>query len=229
MNADLYFIAILSRALRDSAPLGALKTAFEEIRELGKQVQFRNGYAQFEAFMAEARRAQVQADDEQQVAEAILSLALDTFEDESERDAAEALIAARPECPKAVDAIRATVTASERSDDSPLMMVIRGDSVVARVSLVAPSIPVESIVPGHYRLQLETGWTIWEGDLTARHLIWRHAFPDAPLPLAAATETAEQRSSLEATLLGGELRLRVIPGLEAGRIEIRRVGGHGDG
>ena len=38
----------------------------------------------------------------------------------------------------------------------------------------------------------------------------------------------EQRSSLEEMLLDGEWLLRVIPGMEAGRMEIRRIGGKRD-
>ncbi len=67
---------------------------------------------------------------------------------------------------------------------------------------------------------LDTGWVIWQGELTERDLIWMAAFPDVPLDLAADTDETSARTTREESLLDGELILRVIPGLESGNIEL---------
>lgn len=70
------------------------------------------------------------------------------------------------------------------------------------------------ILPGSYRLKLaNTGWNIWEGELTATELIWTKA-----LPMAAGE--AEIPPSSEIVLLDGDLILRTYAGIESGSIEI---------
>ena len=56
MNNDLYFIPILSRAAEQPEPEKAFREALSEIERLGLEDEYRNGYAQFLAWMGEASR-----------------------------------------------------------------------------------------------------------------------------------------------------------------------------
>ena len=63
---------------------------------------------------------------------------------------------------------------------------------------------VRGLRPGSYILRLETGQVLWQGELSMADLLWRHAFPEDTLPLAAETDEAIVRSSREFDLLDGE-------------------------
>ncbi|MCX7013948.1 MAG: hypothetical protein NTW86_15585 [Candidatus Sumerlaeota bacterium] len=77
------------------------------------------------------------------------------------------------------------------------------------------------IMPGSYTLSLDTGLLLWQGELTQSDLLWAEAFPDEPLAMAAETEEAAGRPTIEEALLDGSIRLRVFPGVESGRMEIQ--------
>jgi len=47
----LYFIPIIDRALSNDQPEEALKKAFEEIRERGKELKYKEGFRQFQDFI----------------------------------------------------------------------------------------------------------------------------------------------------------------------------------
>ena len=53
MNEDLYFIPIIGRAFQDAETEAALKNAFDEIKHLGKQKQYREGFSNFKRFMGQ--------------------------------------------------------------------------------------------------------------------------------------------------------------------------------
>ena len=71
MPDDLFFIPLISKALRQPAPKAALREALEQIEMLGQQRRYRRGYRQFLQLMDAVRTAQVQASP-QQLAAAIL-------------------------------------------------------------------------------------------------------------------------------------------------------------
>ena len=83
------------------------------------------------------------------------------------------------------------------------------------------------IVPGMYRLVLETGWVLWEGRLRTEDLIWSSAHPESPFRMAADTGRRADVPTREIPLLDGAVLLRVYAGLEAGWLEIDRTGVEG--
>jgi len=103
----------------------------------------------------------------------------------------------------------------------PEITVTRESQLLGMISLdrIPGSGSVSNVTPGQYTLALATGRVIWQGVLTEQDLVWRVAFPGRPLDLAADTGEAAQ-PTLEIPLLDGELTIRVLPGLESGRIEI---------
>ena len=76
------------------------------------------------------------------------------------------------------------------------------------------------VLPGLYRLRLSTGRLLWEGRLGEEDLLWRRAFPGECLQLAASTGDGERRVSRRIEMLGGEVVLSLLPGVETGAIEI---------
>ena len=75
---------------------------------------------------------------------------------------------------------------------------------------------VGDITPGHYTLKLETGRTVWEGELAARDVLHR---PEEPMKMVADTGEAPPPTR-EFTELDGMLIVRVFAGMEVGVVEI---------
>ena len=75
---------------------------------------------------------------------------------------------------------------------------------------------VGDITPGHYTLKVETGRTVWEGELAARDVLHR---PEEPMKMVADTGEAPPPTR-EFTELDGMLIVRVFAGMEAGTVEI---------
>ena len=93
---------------------------------------------------------------------------------------------------------------------------------VIKVPTGAEAISVPGIVPGEYRLTLRTGRLIWEGMILPEQVLWAEAYPGRDLKMAAQTAEVEQEATHVESLLGGELELRLCPGLEAGTMRIVR-------
>jgi len=108
----------------------------------------------------------------------------------------------------------------ERQETLP-GFVLHRDGGVAEESGAAARVCFGPIEPGPYSLSLSTGRLLWEGELTASHLLWQEAFGDTPWEMAAETEVGDEEPTLTESLLDGELLLQVFPGLEAGAIAIR--------
>lgn len=104
----------------------------------------------------------------------------------------------------------------------PSMVLKRDGEFVARLQVdeKRTAATVSGLTPGSYSIRLESGWVLWKGELSKADLIWRHAFPEEPLPLAAETEPASAKASREFGLLEGELLIKVTPGRSSGRMDI---------
>jgi len=76
------------------------------------------------------------------------------------------------------------------------------------------------IASGEHSLSLSTGRVIWQGEIVPKDILWALAFPGRPLEVAAATEPTQPEATRTESLLGGELILRVFPGLESGRLAV---------
>lgn len=104
----------------------------------------------------------------------------------------------------------------------PLMVLERNGEVLARIQFEEKGTTgtIGDLRPGSYLLSLESGWVLWKRDLSEADLIWRHAFPEEALPLAAETERITAKISREIELLGGELIIKVMPGRSSGRMDL---------
>jgi len=75
--------------------------------------------------------------------------------------------------------------------------------------------------PGYFEVKLNTGHILWQGNLIEKDLLWTKAFPERDFELAADTGDTDQPVTKELRLLNDELIIRVFPGIESGRLEIK--------
>jgi hypothetical protein len=227
MNQDLYFVPVIARALEQADRANALGRAFAEIEELGRQPVYSRRFENFHRFMAEVQRHAASDElhqvDVESIRELLVELATDTFDGNAEeRQAVLDVILSQPRLTAEYEQLSATVGADGRKVKTTTINLLKGAELLTRIEFdrEPPRASVGRVLPGDYSLALETGRVIWEGHLTARDLLWSAAFPERALDLAADTGGRPTTMTREEQLLGGELALRVFPGLESGRIEV---------
>jgi hypothetical protein len=216
----LYFISIIARALQSSEVERALSDAFYEIKKKGSQNNYAKGYLNFELFMQEVyNRYKVIVTDHTRELIAVLGTGM--FEGSiQEKELLSNVINSTPEWKSEYEAICRGQAKENRLQDVVMIGVLNDKGLVSEKTFEkVPGITVfEGILPGRYKIKLvNTGWIIWEGELTAKTLIWFQANKDANLPLAAGTATPTDEIDL---LNSGALILRTYAGIESGRIEI---------
>ena len=227
MNQDLYFVPMIARALEQADRADALGRAFAEIEELGRQPAYSRGFENFHRFMAEVQRHAASDElhqiDVESIRALLVELATDTFDgDAGERQAVLDLIHSVPRLQAEYERLSSTVGPHGGKVKTTTLNLLKGAELLTRIEFdrERPRASVGRVLPGDYSLALETGRVIWEGHLTARDLLWSAAFPGRALDLAADTGGRPTTTTREEQLLGGELTLRVYPGMEFGRIEV---------
>jgi hypothetical protein len=193
----LYFIKLLTEALQYPDPLEALERAFAKIIDKGRQPEYKQGYKQFLHFMDLVRSE------------------LGGFYSESD---SQLLF----KSDNHLRIFKDLINDFEPEERLPGIIIERDGDQLATLALDSgrPAVVVDSAQPGNYSISLNTGRKLWQGQLGERDLIWREAFPDEPLPLAAETDQAPPWFSREIELIPIELVLRVVPGRRKGRLEI---------
>jgi len=231
MTEDLRFVPLIEQALRAPDPKAALLKAFAQIKAAGEGTRPTEGPSPFDRFMdAVVRQAQseqlpVDVDMTDIVRELMVELATNGFEgDEEERQAALDLIQSRPTWHDEYDALVAEARGSLAQSASASVSLERAGEAISTWPLetVRNGVSATGITPGTYRLKLDSGRVIWQGDLTEREVVWTRAHPGEPLGVAATRDAKPERPTLEANVLEGELILRVFPRLESGLIEVVR-------
>lgn len=225
MSDTVYFIPILSRALQDPELRTPLNNAFKEIKEKGTQKRYTEGYKNFELFMhAVQKRHEIIATD--YTRQLIAELATRTFEGTpKEIKQLMSIIRSHPLWRTEYRTIRQRERDTDLMRDSFPTLTVLGNKGLAKwvaFKKAPDSVSIDNIVPGNYKIKLvNTGWIIWEGELTAEELIWSAAYKGKDLSMAAETETAQIGHTNEMDLLNnGELILRTFAGIENGTIEI---------
>ena len=222
MSEDLFFIPILAKALQDTDPKTALKAAFEQIKQLGQQEQYRQGYAQFEAFMAEAQ-SNCNESDNRILRELITELATQTYTGSpEEKQAILDIIRSQQQWQSDYEAIQEEAGLKPDQKRFPVIQIYKDNHCLKEMSFSkTPGCQsVDGITPGEYVIKLNIGQTIWEGQLSSADLIWTEAYPDRQLNLAAETEGVKEEPIRKIALWDGEIILSIYAGLESGRIEV---------
>jgi hypothetical protein len=230
MNKDLYFLSKIVEAFKQPEPKEALEEAIEEIKTLGRRPEYARGFLQFQRFMAEVNKnsEKLSKSPADRVPDEIRVLALQAASDLLEEDPKEAqavldLIGTHPRWREEFEKLRKETEKSKMPGRAPEITIEKNGQPIGSISCQRLPVTKEirDIKPGQYALKMDTGRVIWEEKLTERELLWAAAFPGQALDLAADTEGAMVRTSLEFTLLNGELTIRVFPETESGRLEVK--------
>ena len=220
MGQNLYFIPIIARALQERDIEKALREAFCNIKRLGTEKRYAEGLSHFRMFMDSAyRHHKTTATD--CALELIARLVTGTFEgSKQEKRLLLDFIRSHPEWKTEYEAIRRMEEDEDFTQSFPAIGVLsdRGSDITKIFKKVPGCESFEGILPGNYKIKLvNTGWIIWEGELTAKKLLWSEAHMGKNLPLAAG----EGRPTGEIDLLNnGQVILHTYAGIESGRIEI---------
>lgn len=220
MNNNLFFIPIIAVALQSPDVERALRDAFREVKKKSSEKRYAQGYLNFELFMQEVyNRYQVTATDH--VRELIARLGTGMFEGPlQEKESLLNIINSHPEWKAEYEAFCRMEAHEDLTQDFPEIAVLSEKGPTRYVSF--PKGPgsqrLNDIIPGNYRLELtNTGWIIWEGELSAKDLISSEANEDENLRLAAGLAPPTK----EIDLLGnGALILRTYAKDESGYFEI---------
>ena len=219
MSENLYFIAILARALQEPDVEKALKKAFAEIKQMGTQNRYAKGFENFELFMAAAySRHELTVTDH--IQELIVRLATRTFEGpEQEITPLLEIIRSHPEWLAQYEEIYRLEATDDLREVFPVIGLFNDKGLVAERTFeeVPGCESFDGILPGNYIIKLaNTGWVIWKGELTIEELVYTKA-----LPLAAETEGIQIEHTSEKDLLNnGQVLLRTYAGTESGSIKI---------
>jgi len=220
MSENLYFITIIAKALQEPDIEEALRKAFCKIKQMGAEERYAEGFKNFELFMQAAyNRHQITTADHAR--ELIVHLGMGMFEwTAQEKETLLDIIASHPEWKAEYEAFCQMEADNDLTQNLPVIAVSsdKGFAIRKTFEKVPGHESFDGILPGNYKIKLvNTGWIIWEGELTAKDLMWSEAHKGKDLPLAAG----EGRPTDEIDLLNnGEVILRTYAGIESGRIEI---------
>ena len=219
MSHELFFIPILAEALGSPDVRQALEDAFAAIEQRAGEGDYQEGYRNFQTFMLEieARRQVLQ---EQDVRMALLMSAADASAATPERETIMGPeIRRSPELRAQYDALCEALSPYLRV---PVFQLLRDGRPMGPVSFEtgAGRRAIDDIRPGRYTLQIDTGLVLWEGELTARDLIWTEAFGGRSLELAAESGEIRRRPARTIHVPESGVILRIFPGIESGSLEI---------
>lgn len=221
----LYFIPIIDRALSSDRPEEALKKAFEEIREQGKDPKYKEGFRQFQDVIERSVTLPGKEPEEkkQRIRNAIYQLICDLVTDtfEGSPDQKESLIRALTKNTEwRVEYERIKEEMNSVLFPQPLLEieVLKEAELIASFPVSEVPINLMNIYPGQYTVRLSNGRVLWEGELLKKHLLWLETHGDEDLPMAAKTEEDIPQPTLSEPLMGGELIMDVVSDLQSGEI-----------
>lgn len=224
MANELYFIPLLLNAYDAPDRRAALVEAFTEIMRRGNEPGFEIGAKQFQLFMRIVLGA-ISSDIEDD------RLLLDLFMRSEEpsavvgdetREVLEHLLNQHPQYRQIVEDLRSVIEPLT-DQDLPIEIVLEHEHqrMDTHALIQAPGkCRISGLIPGDYTLRMAIGRVLWQGTLVSEDLEWAKAHPSRPLSMAAATGEEYNEPTREFDLLGGELLVKVFPGLEAGTMVI---------
>jgi len=223
MDDALYFLTILAPALQQPDLQRSLEEAFAEIKRIGAQERYGEGFSNFRRFMdiACSYADMVDLDAARELIAEIATGALEGKEPEAELLE---IIASHPAWQADYEQMRAEQAGPARAGESVPVIGVFGPAGKAG-EMVFERIPgrasLAGILPGLCVLKLlNTGWVLWRAELTRQDLIWTAAYGARDLKLAAQTAGARRRPTRRWVLPERHLILRTFAGIEQGTIEL---------
>jgi len=227
-SKNLYFIPIIARALQSDDPRQAMEEAFDEIKDLGKQAEYKEGLQQFMDFVKTSFDPSDQISEQKMelirnaLYRLIYDLSTGTYDgDEKQEEDLLATLKKNPEWNAEYERIKEEAQALILTEKPLELEFSREDQVIGSYPVSPDPTYIRSITPGKYRIRFSNGRLLWEGNLKKKDLIWASAFPEKELEMAAETEMTQRRPTRTIHLLDGEITLSVFAGLESGQIRIR--------
>ena len=229
MSKDLFFLPSIANALRKPDPKKGLQEAFEEIEKLGRQPEYKQGFRQFQIFMKEIKRNTEARSSlsEDIVRNSLRDLELQIIggmleENQDEEQASLDLIKSRPGWEKQFKRLCSETEKAKSPDRAVKIIIDKDGDYFETIRFNRPPFvkTLRNIKPGLYEFRLATGRILGEEELTRNELLWVYAYPTQDLKLAADTGDTVEKPAREIRLLGGELIIKVFPGLESGKIKV---------
>lgn len=226
MTEPLYFMPYLVEALQGLTNEISLKDSLGQIIRKGVEEHNTEGLRNFALFMAEVH-SQHDILSTDYIRELIAGLATGTFE-ATERDAEKLIeaISSHPEWNAEYEAFCHQVCEDTGQALLPAIQLFCRGQLISEVLIdkAETSKRIDGIIPGQYMIKLDIGQVIWEGQLSAKDLLWAEAFEARDLDLAAETAGLQQQPTRQIVLLDGALIMRVFAAIESGSIEIELNG-----
>jgi hypothetical protein len=226
MNNRMYFLDLITDALKQPDPKPLIVKALFKIDQLGKNPQYRKGFLQFQRFMTEVLKNRetnvnnqygIYHDNLQSLA---FQLATGILKgDQNEIQYILDQIKSNPPLSNEYDELCQEAVKSEAPEKIHIIIDCDGKHF-GSVSIEKESQMVSGALPGCYIIRFNTGRILWEGELTEKDLFWAKAFPEQALDLAADTGDVVNVVTRKIKLLDGELVVRVIPKIESGSIKL---------
>jgi hypothetical protein len=227
MSNELYFIPIITKALGQKDTQQSLTQAFEQIKSLGANPDYENGYGQFQRFMDSVNQHTKKKPGIQLKSalakELIVELATDTFEGSSEdKEKALNIIKSNPQWQKEYDKLIAEIEELSRIPEDIEILLSRNNKPFKSIKFadIPGSKTIDKIAAGLYKISFASGQIIWEGRLTEQNLIWTMAYPGKPFDMAADTTGQGPQSVKQIDLFEGKIIIQIYPGIEAGSMKI---------
>jgi hypothetical protein len=234
---NLYFVRLIARAFQQPDLKNALKEAFKQIESLGRRSEHKQDFPQFLRFMAEVKRncekVSWESDDylDAMLHDLSFQLATGLFDgDKDEAKAALSLINSRPHWREHYGMLCEEARKSEGFSGSMEVIVEKDGGLFDSFTIGEKSVTreISNIKPGDYTVKLDTGRVVWQERLNERDLLWVYAFPEYGLRLAADTGDSISLKTRDVLVLDGEGAIRVYPGVESGRLELKFRGMRND-
>jgi len=230
MSRDLFFLPLIANALQKPDPKKGLQEAFEEIGLLGRQPEYKLGFRQFQMFMMEIRKnidARSSLSEDIVVNALLRDLQLQVIAGvlEKNRDEEQAcldLIRYRTSWKREFERLCSAVEQADPPERAMEIIINKNGEYFETILFGRRPLTktIKNVRPGLYGFRLETGWLLGEEELTRNELLLVYAYPTQDLKLAADTGDTEEHPTRQIRLLDGEVIIKVLPGLESGRIKV---------
>jgi hypothetical protein len=236
-NRGLFFLPMIAEALQKPDPKKGLHEAFEEIENLGRQTEYKQGINQYQMFMFEINKnigVSSRLPEDILLNTMLLDLGLQVIAGvfEQNRDDEQAsldLIKSRLDWENQFKRLCSETEKGKAPDRTTKIIINKDGEYLETIKFSRPTFikTLRDIKPGLYEFKLETGRILGEETLTKKELLWTYAYPEQDLKLAADTGDTVEQPGKEIEFLNGELILQVFPGLESGRLRVI-IGGRDD-
>jgi len=219
---DLFFIPTLVNAFDAENPAASLRAAISELEQTTRDPEGVHRHELGQFFAEIARHVATRRDDlEHELTSELLAAWLG--DSREEHLVAERFLEAIPSSKRELEALRATLDDLAPEPRAGFSLIVeRDDTQFATIEFaqLPATRSVHGIAPGQWTLRHESGRVLATLPLNSDDVYFTEALPGRPFPLAASTPDDATEFGSRLQLFGGELVIRVVPGIEDATLEI---------